>query len=202
MKPLTAVLFFAVLTTMLSMPRAGAADDGAAALTVFFQKYLDQRFRLQPLDGTRLGDHRNDHLLEDLSPESRKAWAELARQTLRDLESQFDGQKLSRANQIDLEILKHHLTYSLWLAENTRPFEEDPRIYNESISDCTFLPLTQSSLSKAANVKNCAARMAFIPRVVTAARANLDKPPRVFVETAIRQNRGAIAYYEHGIFEV
>src|SRR5204862_97014 len=27
-------------------------------------------------------------------------------------------------------------------------------------------------------------------------------PPRVFVETAIRQNRGAIAFYEHGIFEL
>src|SRR5262249_51399655 len=44
--------------------------------------------------------------------------------------------------------------------------------------------------------------MAHIPQVVAAARASLRNPPRVHTETAIRQNRGAIAFYEHGIFEL
>ena len=44
--------------------------------------------------------------------------------------------------------------------------------------------------------------MAFIPKVVAAAKESLQDPPRVFVETAIRQNRGAIAFYESGIFEL
>jgi uncharacterized protein (DUF885 family) len=44
--------------------------------------------------------------------------------------------------------------------------------------------------------------MAFIPKVVAAARENLDNPPRVFVETAIRQNRGAIGFYDGGLLEV
>src|SRR5262249_43340267 len=43
---------------------------------------------------------------------------------------------------------------------------------------------------------------AFIPKVVAAAKEGLRNPPRVFVETAIRQNRGAIAFYERGIFEL
>src|SRR5262249_10817044 len=49
---------------------------------------------------------------------------------------------------------------------------------------------------------NGAARMAHIPQVVAAARQSLRDPARVFVETAIRQNRGAIAFYEHGLFEL
>jgi uncharacterized protein (DUF885 family) len=38
--------------------------------------------------------------------------------------------------------------------------------------------------------------------VVAAARENLQNPPRVSTETAIRQNRGAIGFYEHEIFEL
>src|SRR5207247_9424343 len=41
-----------------------------------------------------------------------------------------------------------------------------------------------------------------IPKIIEAAKASLQNPPRVFVETAVRQNRGAIAFYEHGLFEV
>ena len=38
--------------------------------------------------------------------------------------------------------------------------------------------------------------MAQLPRIVAAAKASLGKPPKVYVETAIRQNKGAIAFYE------
>src|SRR5262249_31080066 len=40
-----------------------------------------------------------------------------------------------------------------------------------------------------------------IPKIVAAARQNLKSPPRVHTETAIRQNRGAVDFYEHGIFD-
>src|SRR5262245_13972347 len=186
---------------MLS-PATQVASAEDAKLTAFFKGYLDEHFRQRPLEATRLGDHRFDDRLEDVSPAARAAWTELTRKTLADLPRQVDYTKLSRSGQIDFEIFKHHLDYTLWTVENTKPFEEDPRTYNDYISDSTFLLLTQSTLPQATNVKNAAARMAFIPKIVAAAKANLKNPPRVFVETAIRQNRGAIAFYEHGIFEV
>ncbi|HEV3255799.1 MAG TPA: DUF885 domain-containing protein, partial [Gemmataceae bacterium] len=94
------------------------------------------------------------------------------------------------------------LTRSLWLADNTRPFEDDPRVYNEYLTDSVYLLLTQSTLPRDDNVKNSVARMAYVPRIISAARESLHNPPRVFVETAIRQNRGAIAFYESDIFEL
>src|SRR6266851_4433575 len=57
--------------------------------------------------------------------------------------------------------------------ENTRPFEQDARVYNEYISDSTYLLLAQSSLPKPVAIKSCVARMAFIPKVVAAAKENL-----------------------------
>ena len=110
--------------------------------------------------------------------------------------------KLSRDGQIDYEIFRHELEKSLWLEANTRPFEEDPRLYGQYINDSIYLLLTQSTLPKETNVANAIARMRQIPKIVAAAQASLKNPPRVVTETAIRQNRGAIGFYEQDIFEL
>jgi uncharacterized protein (DUF885 family) len=197
------ILVFIVCLMIRSTPTSlSAAEKEDARLSVLFQEYLDESFRLRPMDATRLGDHRFDHLLDDVSPAARAGWKKHIQKTLNSLAKSADSKKLSRAGQIDLEIWKQDLERSLWLMDNTRPFEEDARVYNEYISDSTYLLLAQSSLSKPAAVKACVARMALIPQIVAAAKESLKNPPRVFVETAIRQNRGAVAYYEHGIFEL
>jgi uncharacterized protein (DUF885 family) len=187
----------------LMLPTTSLAADGEdAKLAAFFQKYLDEECRQRPLEATRLGDHRFDNRLDDLSAAGRKAVADRTRRTLAELPKAVDYDKLTRDGQIDFEILRHHLTRALWLDENTKPFEEDPRVYNEYISDSVYLLLTQSSLPRDQNVRNAAGRMRHIPAVVKAARAALANPPRQFVETAVRQNRGSIAFYEKGVFEL
>src|SRR5262249_58093274 len=112
------------------------------------------------LEATRLGDHRFDHRLDDISGKARAGWTERTRKTLADLPKAIDYQKLSRPAQIDYEILKHHLTKSLWLAENFHPFENDPRVYNDYITESVYLLLTQSTEPKASTLKKAAARMA------------------------------------------
>jgi len=203
MKNRLIVCLWAALNSIAAGPAPGrAAGTEDARLAGFFKNYLDAEVRRRPLQATRLGDHRFDHLLDDLSPRARAGWKEFTRQTLADLSRQVCYRKLSRAGQIDFEILKHELTRSLWLADNTRPFEDDPRVYNEYLTDSVYLLLTQSTLPHEENVKNAAARMACIPKVISAARESLHDPPHVFVETAIRQNRGAIAFYERDVLEL
>src|SRR5207253_4934034 len=46
------------------------------------------------------------------------------------------------------------------------------------------------------------ARMAKISEVIKAAQESLTKPPKQLTETAIRQNRGAIGFYEKDLFEL
>jgi uncharacterized protein (DUF885 family) len=197
--PLLALPALALLAPAAGPPSAPGEDE---RLVAFFKAYLEQELRQRPLEATRLGEHRFDHLLDDVSPKARARWAARYRATLAELPRKVDRAKLSRGGQIDFEIFQHHLTRELWLAENTRPFEDDPRVYNDYLTESTYLLLTQSTLPRAANVKNCAARIAQLPRVIAAAKASLKAPPRVFVETAIRQNRGAIAFYESGIYEL
>jgi hypothetical protein len=183
-----------------SMPALPQEAD--ARLHAFFQQYLEECFHQRPLEATRLGDHRFDARLDDLSQAARDGWLAHARKTLKELPRQVDYAKLSRNSQIDFEILRQELTRTIWLADNTHPFQEDPRTYNDYINDSVYLLLTQSTLPQETNVANSIARMAQIPKVVAAAKENLGHPPRAILETAIRQNRGAISFYESGIFEL
>jgi uncharacterized protein (DUF885 family) len=195
-------VLLALLGVLVTASMARAADTDDEALATFFQAFLDRDLRDRPLEATRLGDHRYDNKLEDLSAESRAKWNEHYRTALADLPKKVNYKQLSRSRQIDYEILKHHLERSVWLAEHFNVYETDPRIYNEYISDSIYLLLTQSTREKRVNIANAAERMLYIPKIVEAARANLKNPPRVYVETAIKQNKGSIAFYESGIYEV
>jgi uncharacterized protein (DUF885 family) len=161
------------------------AQDADAALRTFFKDYLEAHFRLCPAEATRLGDHRFDGQLEDVSAAARQSWLTQTRKTLAELPKRVDYAKLSRDGQVDYNIFKQELTRNLWLTENTRPFEEDPRAYGDYINDSVYLLLTQSTLPKETNIANCIARMRQIPRVVATAKATLTHPPKPILETSI-----------------
>jgi uncharacterized protein (DUF885 family) len=185
--------------TARAAENGGSADAGLAA---FFRSYLDERFRLEPTAASQLGDHRFDDQLENPTPEVRAAWVGLAKKTLRDLPKLVDRTRLTSDGRIDFDILKHELETGLWLAANTRPFEEDPRVYNTYLSDSVYMLLAQSTQPREVNVSNSIARMRKMPAVVATARATLRNPPKTILETAIRQNKGAIAFYEKEVFEL
>jgi uncharacterized protein (DUF885 family) len=193
-----AVLCAAIL--IVSLP-ARAAHDEDAKLSAFFKQYLDDSFALRPMDATRLGDHRFDGQLDDLSAAARDRWLERYRRTLMELPGQVDFSKLSRPGQIDFEILRNELVTAIWLTENTHPFEEDPRVYNDYINDSVYLLLAQSTLPHETNVAHAIRRMAQIPKVLAAARAALRNPPQTHTETAVRQNLGAIGFFERDVYD-
>lgn len=178
-----------------------ASAAGEEQLQNFFRRYLDERFAMHPMEATQLGDHRFDDKLDDLSAAALERSLQHLKRTRAQLRKEIDRSKLSRDAQIDFEIFDHELEASIWLHENTKPFAENPRAYNEYISDSVFLLLTQSRLPKETNIANAIARMKQIPQVIAAAKQNLKNPPRVVLETAIRQNQGSIGFYESDIFE-
>jgi uncharacterized protein (DUF885 family) len=191
-----------VVFLTIAPPRARAQQSEDAKLSSFFKSYLDEHFRQQPLEATGLGDHRFDGLLDDISPQARAGWLAFTRETLKELPTRVDYKQLTRDAQIDFEIFQHELQTDIWLTENTHPFEEDPRTYGGYINDGVYLPLTHSTLPKEVNISNCVARMAEIPRIIATAKETLTHPPKPILETAIRQNRGAISFYQKDIFEL
>ncbi len=193
---LTSSFFFLALVTASPL----SAQNADTKLEAFFKSYLEETFQLRPLDATMLGDHRFDHLLDDISPKARATWLAQAKRTLEALPKAVPYDQLSRDRQIDFEMLRDDLTRSIWLSENTHPFEEDPRTYGGYISDSVYTLLVQSTLPKETNIKNAIARMALIPGIIAVARETLQHPSKPMLETAILQNRGAIGFYEEELF--
>ena len=67
-RPLSCLIGVLMATLMFSAP---APADEDAKLAAFFRRYLDDEMKHRPSEATRLGDHRYDHLLDDLSPKAR-----------------------------------------------------------------------------------------------------------------------------------
>ena len=165
-------------------------------LKSYFSAYLEADFVLSPLRASRLGEHKYDGLMDDVSAAARARRVDLTRRTLERLPVEVDYEKLSRDGQIDFEILRDSLKQDLWLEEHERSFERDPRLYTGLVTEGVYGLLTQSTQPKETGLSNAIARMKQMPQVLAAARENLRNPPRVVTETAIRQNKGAIAFYE------
>ena len=191
---------FLGISLITAATAVSAAPNEDSRLEAFFQEQLDAGFRQRPSTATGLGDHRFDDQLDDVSPAARIRWMERTRSTLEALPRRVDFSKLTRAGQIDYEILEHSLRRSLWLTEQFDPFVTDPRTYNGLISGTVFSLLTQSTLPRETNVAHAIARMRQVTNVIAAAQASLRNPPRVYVETALQQNRGAIHFYEAELF--
>jgi len=194
------ISFAAMALACLLVSQGLAQSSEDQQLETFFKNYLEQYFLQQPTAATVLGDHRFDAKLDDVSHKARKAWRELARRTLKELPRQVDFKELSPDGQIDFKILEQDLKRRLWLAENTDPFAEDARTYGSYLSDSVYLLLAQSTLPKETNISNALARMAQLPRIIAEANQSLTRPAKPILETAIRQNAGAISFYQDDIF--
>jgi uncharacterized protein (DUF885 family) len=194
------LLFLIVACLFLRPVLAQPAED--EKLTVFFKHYLDERFAKRPVDATGLGDHRFDAQLDDISPAARDGWRAFAKQTLVELPKKVAYKKLSRDSQIDYEIFQHELEYQLWLTDNMQPFEKDPRTYGGYLSDSVYTLLAQSTQPRETNVANAIARMSQMPRIVEEAKRSLTHPAKPILETAIRQNTGAINFYQGDVFKL
>jgi uncharacterized protein (DUF885 family) len=196
----TLLSLFALLSLIL-MPTTSYADEDAR-LASFFKDYLEDWMKRSPLEASRMGDHRYDDRLDDLSPKVRAANLAKQKELLEQLAKTIDFNKLTMHGKVDYQILRDSFTRAIWIAENSKPFEEDPRIWNEYIADSVFLNLTQSTVEKSRAIDAAASRIRYIPAVVEAAQDSLKNPPRTYLETAIKQNKGSIAFYEKGIFEL
>src|SRR5690349_9016872 len=95
-------LIHAIIATfmLLAASALSAANAEDQKVESFFKAYLDEYFRLQPVQATKLGDHRFDAQLEDVSPEARKQWLASTERALKALPKQINYSQLTRQAQI------------------------------------------------------------------------------------------------------
>ena len=191
--------FFSIVLGGYAMLNVQQDED--KKLAKFFDAMLEDEFKLRPMIATQLGDHRFDDRLENPSPENRELWKQFYKSSLENLRSQIKQEFLSASGKVDFKVLESNLERTLWLQEFNKTYENDPRAYNELIADSLYLPLSQSTIPEEKVVEALILRVALVPKVLKSAIESIKNPPKVILNTAIKQNLGSIRFYKKGIGE-
>ena len=180
------VLIPAVLGVSCSMVPPSQDDDFISLANDFIEELLER----YPEFATALGDHRFDGRLNDYTAEGVADAIAWNKHYLESLES-IDPSRLSPTNAVDYEILENELRYSIWSGEELREHTWNPMRYG--VGDALYSLLAREFAPLEDRLASLKQRLEGVAAVFDSARANLENPPRVHTETAIRQNDGAIS---------
>jgi uncharacterized protein (DUF885 family) len=173
---------------------AGGASAGSAADSTFeniaFQ-YLEDLTKFSPVSATFTGDHRADDQLDHVDAAARQKNRSLFTR-YRDALSTIDRDALSRANQVDAELLSADIEQGLWSLDTLQEWAWNPLVYVSTSGSAIYGLLARDFAPIGERLNNAAARLEQIPRFLEQSRAALSpaRVPRVHAETAIAQNPG------------
>ena len=180
------VLIPVVLGASCSMVHPSQDADFVSLANDFIEELLER----YPEFATALGDHRFDGRLNDYTAEGVADAIAWNKRYLESLEA-IDPSRLSPTNAVDYEILENELRYSIWSGEELREHTWNPMRYG--VGDAFYSLLAREFAPLEDRLASLKQRLEGVAAVFDAARANLENPPRVHTETAIRQNDGAIS---------
>jgi uncharacterized protein (DUF885 family) len=171
-------------------PAPNASDDAFETVAV---RYLTDMLALAPVTATQLGEHAFDDRLDDMSPAGRAQRADLARRLLAELSS-IDAAQLSRAHQVDAQLLRHDLQYTLWQIEQLQEWRWNPLVYTDLAGSSIYQLLARDFAPLPVRLNAAAARLEALPRLLSQEREALDpaRVPRIHAETAVQQNAGVL----------
>ena len=176
-----------MLLSLCALLLAAAPGGEDSRFEAFAQKYVQELIDRDPEAATRLGEHRNDHRLNDYSAKGVERDLQAARAGLKEL-ARIDVKKLSAENAVDSRILRNRLESQVYELETLKGWQWNPLQYN--VGSALYALISREFAPPEQRLKSVIGRLNGVPAVVAAAKANLRNPPKVHTETAIQQNKG------------
>ncbi len=169
-------------------PCAGQAATAPAAahspFAIYVDAYLDQFGRFHPSIAAGNGLHGHDGQLENFSADSiarEASWLRTQRRAL----AALDSASLTADERADREILAGIVDGWLLDLETVRTWRRNPMVYVAAISDGMHDLVTMESAAAPERMRRATSKLRGVRALFAAARANIENPPRVFVEHAI-----------------
>jgi uncharacterized protein (DUF885 family) len=181
--------FAAALALCLAQPAAATpADDAFEALA---DRYVGDLAEFSPINATLIGDHSADDRLDDVSAAGRAALRKMLRE-YRDALAEIDRDALSRANQVDAEILGNQLDSDLWALETLQEWAWNPLVYVNLSGSAIYGLLARDFAPIGDRLASVTERLEQLPQFFEQARASIDpkRVPKIHAETAAKQNPG------------
>ncbi|HJP36664.1 MAG TPA: DUF885 family protein, partial [Gammaproteobacteria bacterium] len=157
-------------------------------------RFIDEMPEHSPVSATQLGDHRFDAQLDRVDSATRAARKELFERYLSEVTA-LDRDELSRANQVDAELLRHELEAGLWSLAELQSWAWNPLDYTDLAGSAIYGLLAREFAPLEERLLRVEARLRQLPRFFEQMRENLDplRVPRIHAETAIRQHAGLMS---------
>jgi len=187
----------ALLVLSLLAGSAAVATPTDEAFENLGAEYISDLPNLSPVTATLIGDHSADDELDRVDAESREERRILLNEYLHAL-SRIDRDQLSRANQVDAELLSHEVESSLWALEQLQEWAWDPLYYVNISGSAVYGLLARDFAPVEARLVSVASRLEQLPRFLEQARSSLqpERVPRIHAETAVQQNPGLLSIIE------
>jgi uncharacterized protein (DUF885 family) len=185
--------FLGCMVTPTAPPPATQPSAADMSFDEISNRYLHDMLALSPVEATSQGDHRYDGMLDDVSAAGNERRTSLARELLGQLRA-VDRAVLSRAHQVDAKLLINQLEYEIWSSEHLQQWRWDPLVYTDLAGNSVYLLMARDFAPLPERLRNVAARLNELPRLLTQVREVLDpaRVPRIHAETAIKQNTGVL----------
>jgi uncharacterized protein (DUF885 family) len=186
---LCGVLALLASATAQAAPEPAVTHRFEQVVHDFYERYL----ATHPEEATQLGDHRFDRRSGDSSAAGVAADRKLYRRTL-DLIEAIPASNLPPDHAVDRQILENDLRARLYDIEVLKTYTWEVTDYSATQGVYVLLARDFAPMKQRLAAANL--RLQAIPKELAAARPNLQRPPRVFTETAIAQNKGAISFVQ------
>ncbi len=182
----------ALTVPALAKPMAphGTADVYFAKLSA---RWLDGYLRTQPVTATQLGDHRFDHLVEDLGNRGREVRFKMWRDLLAELNA-IDHSRLSKDNQVDAAILANQLKHAIWDETTHQSWAWDPQVYSALAGNALYALIAREFAPLPDRMRSATARITKLPKLFEQMRENLvlARVPAIHAQTVAKQHKGVI----------
>ena len=195
MNRIVSVILFGLLAA--SAHADTAADEAFQNLA---DEYLSDLTNFSPVYATMIGDHSADGELDQVDAAGRTKSLDLLRKYQSALEA-IGRDELSRANQVDAELLLHEIESSIWSTEVLQEWAWNPLYYINISGGSIYSLLSRDFAPLEERLMSAASRLEQLPRFLEQARGELvaNRVPKIHAETAIAQNAGLNSIIENMI---
>jgi uncharacterized protein (DUF885 family) len=182
---------FAIAAALILTAGAGPSSQGpSATFDGFVDGFLETLSARHPSIAAGNGLHAHDGSLEDFSAAAIDR--EIAGwRALKTRLAAIPVASLSADQQVDHRIVDGLLDAWLLDLEGNRNWRKNPMIYASAISDGVHNLMTMESAPAEVRARRVVSKLAGVPALLAAARANIANPPKVMAERGLRMFRGA-----------
>ena len=170
-------------------------EIAAAKFPGLVSEYLQDLHSRHPALAAASGIHTWDGQLEDYSTPA--IGSEIAAIKIFQARLQkIPPLELALSDTYDYQILSHNMNARLLELEQIKNYERNPQVYNDPISTGLLQLAMFESAPADARLRQVIAKEKLAGRLLDSARANIHKPPAVFLKIAIESFKGTLSFVQ------